>query len=67
MGGVGRPAPRRLVELLLEVRAMARDRKQYETADFIRSRLREMGIRVDDLREGQRWKYVGKSEEEPPA
>lgn len=66
-GGEGMPSPERLVELLLEVRAMARDRKQYETADFIRSRLREMGIRVDDLREGQRWKYVGKSEEEPPA
>ncbi|MBC7230404.1 MAG: cysteine--tRNA ligase [Actinobacteria bacterium] len=54
------PTAESLVELLLEVRAMARERKQFETADFIRSRLREMGIRVDDLREGQRWKFMGK-------
>ena len=67
IGREGMPSPERLVELLLEVRAMARDRKQYETADFIRSRLREMGVRVDDLREGQRWKFVGTSGEEPPA
>lgn len=59
---VGLPGPEELIELLLEVRAMARRKKEYETADFIRSRLGEMGIRVDDLREGQRWKYVGRRE-----
>ncbi len=58
----GFPAAEDLVELLLEVRALARRKKEYETADFIRSRLGEMGIRVDDLREGQRWKYVGRQE-----
>ncbi len=58
----GFPAPEELVELLLEVRALARRKKEYETADLIRSRLGEMGIRVDDLREGQRWKFVGRKE-----
>jgi cysteinyl-tRNA synthetase len=53
------PTPENLVELLLEVRSMARERKEFETADFIRARLRDLGIRVDDLREGMRWKFVG--------
>ncbi|RJP27748.1 MAG: cysteine--tRNA ligase [Actinobacteria bacterium] len=56
------PSAESLIELLLEVRAVAREGKQFATADLIRTRLRELGIRVDDLREGQRWKYVG-----PPA
>jgi len=55
----GFPSAESLIELLLEIRAVARESKQFETADLIRTRLRELGIRVDDLREGQRWKYVG--------
>jgi len=53
------PTPENLIELLLDVRSKARSRKDWETADYIRSRLEDMGIRVDDLREGRRWKYVG--------
>jgi cysteinyl-tRNA synthetase len=56
------PSAESLIELLLEVRTVARNNKQFETADLIRARLRELGIRVDDLREGQRWKYVGPPE-----
>ncbi|MEW6554576.1 MAG: cysteine--tRNA ligase [Actinomycetota bacterium] len=58
----GMPTADALVELLLEVRTVARDNRQFETADLIRARLRELGIRVDDLREGQRWKFVGPPE-----
>jgi cysteinyl-tRNA synthetase len=58
----GMPTADALVDLLLEVRTVARNNKQFETADLIRARLRELGIRVDDLREGQRWKYVGPPE-----
>ncbi len=58
-GGGGTPDAALLVDLLLEVRAMSRRKKDFETADFIRSRLHDLGIRVDDLREGQRWKFVG--------
>ena len=56
------PTAERLIELLLEIRVLARENKQFDTADLIRARLRELGIRVDDLHEGQRWKFV-----EPPA
>jgi cysteinyl-tRNA synthetase len=55
----GLPTPDNLIDLLLDVRTKARARKDWETADYIRSRLQDMGIRVDDLREGERWKYVG--------
>ena len=58
--GPSMPGAEALVDLLLEVRSLARSSKQFETADLIRDRLREMGIRVDDLREGQRWKFVGR-------
>ena len=62
-GGAGTmPTAEELVELLLEVRTLARSKKQFDTADLIRARLRELGIRVDDLREGQRWKFVGPPE-----
>jgi cysteinyl-tRNA synthetase len=56
------PTAEELVELLLEIRTLARGKKQFDTADLIRARLRELGIRVDDLREGQRWKFVGPPE-----
>jgi cysteinyl-tRNA synthetase len=59
----GAPTPEALIELLLEVRAQARERKEWATADLIRSRLAELGVRVDDLREGTRWKYVGPTSE----
>jgi cysteinyl-tRNA synthetase len=55
-GGI--PTPEVLIELLLEVRASARERKEFETADFIRDRLGDLGIRVDDMREGMRWKFM---------
>ncbi len=62
-GGPGDfPTAEGLIELLLEARAAARENKHFETADLIRARLRELGIRVDDLREGQRWKFVGPPE-----
>ena len=61
-GSGGMPTAEALVELLLEVRTLARDKEQFETADLIRARLRELGIRVDDLREGKRWKFVGPPE-----
>jgi cysteinyl-tRNA synthetase len=62
-GGTGAmPGAEDLIELLLEVRTLARNNKQFEIADLIRARLRELGVRVDDLREGQRWKFVGPTE-----
>jgi len=38
----------KLMELLIEVRALARKEKQFALADHIRNRLREMGIALHD-------------------
>jgi cysteinyl-tRNA synthetase len=54
------PSPDTLVDLLLEVRTLARSKSDWEIADMIRARLHDLGIRIDDLREGVRWKYTGK-------
>jgi cysteinyl-tRNA synthetase len=53
------PSPDVLIDLLLEVRSLARSKGEWETADMIRARLHELGVRVDDLRDGVRWKFVG--------
>jgi len=51
------PSPQSLIELLIELRARARASKDWESADLIRSRLEELGIHLEDRREGgTRWK-----------
>jgi cysteinyl-tRNA synthetase len=44
-----------LMELLLEVRGKLRSAKQWELSDFIRDRLAQAGIIVEDTPEGPRW------------
>ncbi len=46
----------RLVELLIEVRSVARKEKQFKIADLIRDRLKELGIELEDTPVGTRWK-----------
>lgn len=48
----------RLVELLVEVRSRARKEKQFELADFIRDRLKELGIVLEDTPAGTKWKRL---------
>ncbi len=48
----------RLVELLIEVRSRARKERQFELADFIRDRLRELGIALEDTPVGTKWKRL---------
>ncbi len=45
-----------LIDLILELRSMARDEKQWPMADRIRDRLTELGIEVIDTPEGPTWK-----------
>lgn len=52
------PSPDVLIDLLLEVRTLARSKGEWQTADLIRSRLHDVGVRIDDLREGVRWKFT---------
>jgi len=51
----------KLLELLIDVRQELRKRKIYELSDKIREKLRELGILLEDTREGTIWKFVGKS------
>jgi cysteinyl-tRNA synthetase len=45
-----------LIELLIDMRAMARKAKQFEIADAIRDRLSELGITLEDTAHGTIWK-----------
>ena len=47
-----------LVDLLLEIRQDARSRKDWETSDKIRDKLKELNIEIQDTREGATWKIV---------
>lgn len=45
-----------LIDLLLEVRQRAREKKDWAMADYIRDRLRELNIVVEDTPRGPRWR-----------
>ncbi len=45
------------VELLLEVRAKAREQKMWELSDLIRDRLAELGVQVEDAKGGSNWTW----------
>ncbi len=44
-----------VMELLLEVRAIARKKKDWEMSDLIRDRLKDLGIILEDTPQGARW------------
>ncbi|OGS44258.1 MAG: cysteine--tRNA ligase [Euryarchaeota archaeon RBG_13_57_23] len=46
----------KLVDLLLEMREEARERKDFAQADTIRKRLAELGIEIQDTQDGAVWK-----------
>ncbi len=47
-----------VVQLLLDERQKARERRDFEAADRLRDRLAELGIAVEDGAEGSSWKLV---------
>ena len=47
-----------LIALLLEVRQEARSRKDWDTSDKIRDKLKELNIEIQDTREGATWKII---------
>jgi len=51
------PTREQLIELLLEVRQAARDGKHYELSDVIRRGLADLGVRIEDVRDGYRWRF----------
>jgi Cysteinyl-tRNA synthetase len=46
----------KLIELILQLREEARMRRDYATADKIRLKLAELGIIVEDTKDGPRWR-----------
>jgi cysteinyl-tRNA synthetase len=47
-----------LIELLIQVRAEARSKKDWAAADRIRDGLKELGIMIEDTPQGVRWKKL---------
>ena len=45
-----------LIELLIDVRQQLRQKREYELADLIRNRMRELGIILEDTSAGTRWR-----------
>jgi cysteinyl-tRNA synthetase len=44
------------IELLLEIRERAREKKDYETGDMIRDRLASLRVAITDTKDGSTWK-----------
>ena len=55
--GAAGPSADELVRLLLETRQAARESRNFELADRIRDGLADLGVRVEDVREGFRWRF----------
>jgi cysteinyl-tRNA synthetase len=49
-----------LVKLLIEIRQYARDKKDWAIADKIRDGLTDIGIKLEDTREGTIWRIVSR-------
>jgi len=56
-GGQGEIAGE-LVDLLIQLRREARARKDFAEADAIRNRLKEIGVVLEDTKEGTRWEMA---------
>ncbi|GAB4485599.1 MAG: cysteine--tRNA ligase [Anaerolineales bacterium] len=47
----------KFIDLLVEVRSEVRKQKLWALSDLIRDRLKELGVTVEDSREGSTWRY----------
>lgn len=47
-----------LLELIIDVRKILREKEEYGLSDKIRSRLRDLGIEIQDTDEGTKWRGV---------
>jgi cysteinyl-tRNA synthetase len=48
----------KLIEIISEIREDLRKRKKYDLSDYIRAKLREFGIVIEDKEKGVRWRKV---------
>jgi cysteinyl-tRNA synthetase len=47
----------RFIDLLVEVRGEARKQKLWAFSDLIRDKLKEVGVVIEDTKEGTSWRY----------
>jgi cysteinyl-tRNA synthetase len=47
-----------LLQLIVDIRASVRNKKDFETSDLIRKRLKELGITIEDSKEGTKIKRI---------
>jgi cysteinyl-tRNA synthetase len=47
------------IDLLVEVRGEIRKQKLWALSDTIRDRLTELGVAIEDSKEGSTWRYLG--------
>lgn len=55
----GRQAADPFIDLLVEVRGEIRKQKLWALSDLIRDRLKELGVVIEDSKEGSTWRYSG--------
>jgi len=48
----------KLIDLLLSIRENLRTVKQFQLADMIRDKLKELGIQIEDTKDGAKWKNI---------
>ena len=56
MSNASNEAYEKAVDLLLDVRQEAKSHKDWQTADFIRNKLSEIGFEIKDTKDGAEWK-----------
>ncbi len=52
------PPAEELVQELINWRAYFKNLKEYQEADYVRQRLQDVGVIIEDTREGVRWKFA---------
>lgn len=57
--GLGDEKLEQIMEVILEVRTKARQKKDWEISDLIRDKLKELGIVIEDTPQGARWTFKG--------
>ncbi len=52
------PLTEQLINLLIDIRNSARQRRDYKTSDEIREKLKQLGVVLEDQKEGStRWRF----------
>ena len=67
MGGSDAGDAAAFIDLLVEIRGELRTARQFELADRVRDRLTELGVALEDGREGTTWRRSGAVEASPTA